>query len=397
MPKNASRLLAALVLFTLVQLLAACGGEQATQQTPTPTSTAVPPATSPSGTTATPATNQQQAAAYFEGKTITIEVGYSPGGGQDTNARTAAKYLGKHIPGNPDVVVENRTGADGLIAAQYTMSQPADGLTMVLVNNVLPQKAALGGQPLPGFDVFHAAVLGNVAANDRPYDNYMVCVRSDIATDWQQTLAAAQQLGRPLKAGVFRAGSWGAILPQYFNMPLKPVAGYTGTSTILQAMDQKELEVLVDGCDIEQINRLHPDWLKKPSPITPVLNEYGGDLSSLKSTFDAAGWSIPPTIDQVMNLTDFQKQLLQAAQDASNIPTHEWMIRGDTPAWIIQVERDALKGVTEDPGFVADMQKIERKAGYTTPQQYEQYYQSLQSYSGQLKDAMKVFAGLTGQ
>src|SRR5579864_1947157 len=334
---------------------------------------------------------------YFAGKTVTIEVGYSPGGGQDVNARVTAKYLGKHIPGNPQVVVENRVGSDGLIAGQFTMQQPADGLTMVLVNNILPQKAALSGQPLPGFDVLHAAVLGNIQVPNRPYDNYMLCARSDLAHTWQDTLAQAQQLGRSLTAGVFRAGSWGAVLPAYFNMPVKPVAGYTGTDTILQAMDQNELEVLVDGCDYEQIDRLHPDWLKAPSHIQPVLNIDGSELGPLKDKFDLAGWQVPPTIDQVMSLTDFQKRLLKAGQDTTAITTHAWMVRSDTPDWILQVERDALKGVTEDPAFVADMEKIDRKAGYVTPQQYADYFQSLQSYSGDLKDAMAIFAGLTNQ
>ena len=334
---------------------------------------------------------------YFSGKTVTVEVGYSPGGGQDTNARVTAKYLGKHIPGNPQIVVENRTGSDGLIAGQYTMQQPADGLNMVLVNNILPQKAALSGQQLPGFDVLHSAVLGNVQVSNRPYDNYMVCVRSDLAQTYQQLLAQVKQLGRPLTAGVFRGGSWGAILPTYFGMPFKPVAGYTGTDTILQAMDQNELEVLVDGCNYEQIDRLHPDWLRKPSRVQPVLNTDGSDLTPLKRVFDAAGWEIPPTIDEALSLTDAQKELLKAGQETSTTTTHEWMVRGDTPAWIIEVERSALKGVTEDPAFIADMQKINRKAGYVTPQQYEEYYRQLQSYTGDLKEAMKIFAGLTGQ
>ncbi len=334
---------------------------------------------------------------YFTGKTITVEVGYSPGGGQDVNARVTAKYLGKHVPGNPQIVVENRVGSDGLIAGQYMMQQPADGLTMVLVNNILPQKAALSGQPLPGFDVFHAAVLGNIQMPNRPYDDYMLCARSDVASNWQELLAQAQQLGRPLTAGVFRAGSWGAVLPTYFSVPVKPVAGYTGTDTILQAMDQNELEVLVDGCDFEQIDRLHPDWLNAPSHVQPVLNIDGSDLTPLKAQFDKAGWQIPPTIDQAMNLTDFEKQLLKAGQDTTTITTHPWLVRGDTPDWIVSVERDALKSVTEDPAFVADMEKIDRKAGYVTPQQYADYYKGLQAYTGELKDAMTIFAGLTGQ
>jgi hypothetical protein len=129
----------------------------------------------------------------------------------------------------------------------------------------------------------------------------------------------------------------------------------------------------------------------------PVLNIDGSDLTPLKSMFDAAGWEIPPRIDEALTLTDSQNQLLKAGVDASTTTTHEWMVRGDTPAWILQVERDALKEVTEDTAFMADMEKINRKAGYVTPEQYDEYYRSLQNYTGDLKDAMTIFAGLTGQ
>jgi hypothetical protein len=128
-----------------------------------------------------------------------------------------------------------------------------------------------------------------------------------------------------------------------------------------------------------------------------VLNTDGSDLSPLKAAFDQAGWEIPPTIDQAVSLTDAQKQLLKAGQETSLTTTHEWMVRGDTPGWIVEVERNALKAVTEDPAFIGDMEKINRKAGYITPQQYDEYYRNLQSYTGDLKEAMKVFAGLTGQ
>jgi len=68
---------------------------------------------------------------YYEGKTIQMIVGYSAGGGFDAYARTIARRMGKHIPGNPTFVVENRTGAGGLIAANhlYKVSKP-DGLSI---------------------------------------------------------------------------------------------------------------------------------------------------------------------------------------------------------------------------------------------------------------------------
>src|SRR5512135_3768220 len=71
------------------------------------------------------------AAPYYEGKTMRIIVGHSAGGGFDTYARIVGRHLGKHLPGNPTVVVENMVGAGSLIAAKYLYSRAKpDGLTM---------------------------------------------------------------------------------------------------------------------------------------------------------------------------------------------------------------------------------------------------------------------------
>src|SRR5580765_4518195 len=68
---------------------------------------------------------------FYKGKNIRIVVGFSAGGGFDTYARTIARHSGKHIPGDPSVVVENMTGAGSLIAANHVfrVAKP-DGLTI---------------------------------------------------------------------------------------------------------------------------------------------------------------------------------------------------------------------------------------------------------------------------
>src|SRR5512141_2532423 len=70
-------------------------------------------------------------ASFYQGKTVRIIVGLAAGGGYDLYARTLARHLGKHIPGNPAVVVENMTGAGSIIAANYLykIAKP-DGLTI---------------------------------------------------------------------------------------------------------------------------------------------------------------------------------------------------------------------------------------------------------------------------
>src|SRR3954462_4391894 len=71
----------------------------------------------------------QSAEEFFKGKTLTIYVGLSAGGGYDQNARLLAKYWGRCIPGQPTVVVRNMTGGGGLVMANFVANvAPKDGL-----------------------------------------------------------------------------------------------------------------------------------------------------------------------------------------------------------------------------------------------------------------------------
>ena len=69
-----------------------------------------------------------QADDFYKGKTLTILVGFSPGGGFDINARLLSRHLGRHIPGQPEVVVTNMPGASSYTAMQYLETRaPKDG------------------------------------------------------------------------------------------------------------------------------------------------------------------------------------------------------------------------------------------------------------------------------
>ncbi|MBM4299134.1 MAG: hypothetical protein FJ143_15465, partial [Deltaproteobacteria bacterium] len=69
---------------------------------------------------------------FYQGKTIRLIVGLAPGGGYDLYSRVIARHLGKHIPGNPSIFVENMTGAGSIIAANYMYkAAKPDGLTIV--------------------------------------------------------------------------------------------------------------------------------------------------------------------------------------------------------------------------------------------------------------------------
>jgi len=97
---------------------------------------------------------------FYKGKTVRIIVGGSAGGGFDTYSRVMARHMGKHIPGNPALLVENMTGAGTLIAAKYLHSNAKpDGLTFGIFNGGLILGRVLGMKGID-FDVRELQYLG---------------------------------------------------------------------------------------------------------------------------------------------------------------------------------------------------------------------------------------------
>src|SRR5688572_23902771 len=88
----------------------------------------------------------QSPAEFYKGKTINLVTGFTAGGNYDLYARLLAEFMGKHIPGNPTVIVQNRPGAGSLNAAAYVIVvQPNDGLNIGFTANALPLDQLLEG------------------------------------------------------------------------------------------------------------------------------------------------------------------------------------------------------------------------------------------------------------
>src|ERR1700688_3888645 len=82
---------------------------------------------------------------FYRGKTITMLISSSPGGGYDTLSRTIARFLGRHIPGNPSVITRNMPGAGGIVATRNIAKVAArDGLTIAGVQNNTPFEPLFG-------------------------------------------------------------------------------------------------------------------------------------------------------------------------------------------------------------------------------------------------------------
>ena len=86
-----------------------------------------------------------EVADFYRGKTFTMVVGYSAGGGYDLYARAISRHIGKHIPGNPTVIVNNMPGAGSVASANYLYNvAPKDGLVIATFSRGLPMEPLIG-------------------------------------------------------------------------------------------------------------------------------------------------------------------------------------------------------------------------------------------------------------
>jgi len=170
-----------------------------------------------------------RAQSFFEGKTMRLVVGFAPGGGFDTYARVISRYMGRHIPGNPTIVVENMTGAGSLISANhlYRVAKP-DGLTIGHFNGALFLGQALG-QPGIEFDARKFELIG------APIKEDSVCAltRASGVTSVEKWMASKT----PVKLGGVAPGG----TPDANARILKAVSGYKGTAEIRLAASSGEV------------------------------------------------------------------------------------------------------------------------------------------------------------
>ena len=204
---------------------------------------------------------QSSADDFYKGKTIRFVVGLAPGGGYDLSARTVARHIGKHIPGNPTIVVENMTGAGSLIAANYTYSSAKpDGLFVGIWNGGFVLRQALGDKAIR----FDTRKFGWIGAPTKATPSCSIMAHTGLKS-LKDILAA----NRELKMGSTSPGSTYDDLPQILNQSVgtkfKVISGYEGTSTILVAMRRKEVD---GGCW---------GWESVRTTARPMLDAKGDD------------------------------------------------------------------------------------------------------------------------
>jgi tripartite-type tricarboxylate transporter receptor subunit TctC len=203
------------------------------------------------------------AAEFFEGKQITLIVGYAPGGGYDIYARLLARHFGRFIPGNPEIVVQSMPGANSVRAANYLYNTaPRDGTVIGMFSRNLPLKGVLGGSNIQ-FDARKFTWLGS--SSSFVNDAYILIVRKDAPV---KTIDEARRQDLPgLVLGGTTEGGTGndipIILRDTIGLHVKKVVGYPDTPAIMRGIDRGE----VNGrtVDLSSVKATKPEWLKAES------------------------------------------------------------------------------------------------------------------------------------
>jgi tripartite-type tricarboxylate transporter receptor subunit TctC len=189
------------------------------------------------GVVLTAAIATARAGDFYQGKTLTIIVGFAPGGGVDNTARVVARHLVRFIPGEPGVVVQNMEGAAGLVAMNYVDKRAAaDGLTLAVPGRSWYVEGALKG-PGVAFDVDKLTFIGSPGQV-----NSALFVRTASGVD---SLAALKSSAKPLTFGTLGSTTPTAMVPALLaadGYPIKLISGYVSTARVLLALEQGEID-----------------------------------------------------------------------------------------------------------------------------------------------------------
>jgi tripartite-type tricarboxylate transporter receptor subunit TctC len=200
---------------------------------------------------------------FFDGKQINLIVGYGPGGGYDIYARLLARHLGRFIPGDPDVVVQNMPGANSLKAVNYLYNTASrDGTVIGMFSRNMPLVGVLGGSNVQ-FDARKFTWLGS--SSSFVNDAYILIVRKDAPVKTIEE-ACRQDLPALVLGGTAEGGAGNdipIILRDTIGLHVKQVVGFPDTPSIMKAIERGE----VNGrtVDLSSVKATKPEWLKPDS------------------------------------------------------------------------------------------------------------------------------------
>ncbi len=282
-------------------------------------------------------------APYFQGKTITIVVGYLAGDGYDIWTRLLAAHMGKHIPGSPNMIAQNMPGAGSMIAANYiyNVAKP-EGLTMGSIGPSLYLDQLIGKKEVQ----FDWAKFGWVGSTENT--PWLLFMKTDTP---YKTIEDVRRAKQPPKCSATGSGTSGHFVPKLLDEALAAkftlVMGYRGGAE--QDLAFERGEVVCRSISIPTFFAREPFLTWRKSNLVRILMQTGRKRDPKMPDV--------PTIHELMNeyKTPASTRALVTAILASGDLGRPFIVPPGVPAERLKILRDAFRKTMADPAFLADV------------------------------------------
>lgn len=288
-----------------------------------------------------------EAADFYKGKTVTLVVGYGPGGGYDVYARVLSRYMSKYIPGHPNVIIQNMPGAGSLKATNYLYrAAPKDGTMFGTFARNMALLGLLKTNQNIQFDPAKFTWLGS--STSYANDAYLLLVRRDAKDKTIEDLRRPG--GTPLVLGSTAEGTSSDAMPtvlrDMLGFNLKVISGYNDSGTLFLAMERGEVEGRTVGLSAVRSNK--PDWLKPGGPMHALV-QFGRPtrLASLPDVPTARELARTPKDRALIELIETPYLLSRPFAAPPGVP----------PARAKALQ-DAFMAVHKDKDYLADAAKL---------------------------------------
>jgi tripartite-type tricarboxylate transporter receptor subunit TctC len=316
-------------------------------------------------------------APYYQGKTVTIVVGTLAGDLYDLYARAIAQFMGRYIPGNPNVIVQNMPGAGHMIAANYlyNLAKP-DGLTIGAINAGLYFEQMVG-RPEVKFDWTKFTWIGN--ATKSPQVLYM---RADSVFKTIEDVRSAKE---PPKCGTTGTGNMGYFVPKLLEETVgakfNVIAGYRGGSEIDLAVERGEIQCRSLSTEAYFSREPFLTWQK--NGFSRELVQGGrARIEKLPNT---------PTVYELMDKyrTPEAGRRLAAALLASGEFHRPYPAPPNIPPEQVKILREAYNRTMKDPEFLAETKRKRLDMNPSTGEEVEALAKEVMSQPKEVLDKLK--------
>ena len=318
---------------------------------------------------------------YYQGKTITIITGSQTGDLYDIYARMIATHMGKHIPGNPGILVQNMTGAGHIVAANfvYAVAKP-DGLTLLAPNPNLYIDQLIG-RPEIKFDWAKFAWLGNAS---RTTD--LLYMRTDAPFKTIEDVRSAKE---PPKCGATGTGTTGYLVPRLLEETIGAkfniVTGYKGGNEVDLAVERGEIQCRAFSLTAFFGREPFHTWRK---------NNFVRAIIQLGEKRDSRLADVP-TLNELMDkhkTPDVGRRLARIVT-ASEIFQRPYMGPPGMRPELVKVIREAFEKTLKDNAFLEEVKSKKLDAEYTSGEEMETLAKEMMSQRPEIIERLRKVLG----